>query len=758
MMLLPFLCAAAGLILSHRKPALFEAPALPKLCFTLFTLLSAAAVVTRFMLQERLQPVAARLMPLLAFGMCFTLGAAVYAAALQHSGSRQKLPEIGQILRITLLYFAAGAGLWLFIRLTGIGVVPDEMDWQPSGMTIQYWEIFLSLAAALILSRLIAHLPEKLKDIILFFVIWVGTAGLWVSIPTMEVLDHSYFMEITPPNNVPFPTSDSANFGVWAETVLTGLGFKTAIAYRQFLIVIIALFQALTDRDMLQTIDLLTILLALFPACMYLLGARLHSRAAGIFAAGMAMLREYNTILLAPHYMVSSAKMWLSDIPAGLCLLAAVTAAADWFQKPRSLWRCILAGCLMGLCVTVRSQFIVLTIFPALFFLFRKGLKPRQKLTYTLLFMLSVLLVIGPWFIRSKIITGDFILDDPGVHSTELARRWNDDVNNKVTREPGESDAEYAARNKQHMVDFFLEKPLYVVQFIASHFTANEIYALSALPWGTDPSLGLSDVTNTDFHDIEGRLWAGRNIPVVMLFIAFIALGMAACWKRCGWAGLLPFFMCSLYLGSTAAARYSGWRFALPGDWFYYFYFAVGAAELIRQAAGAVGKESLIPVSAPALDTDPMPVRKGAIAAILVIFLICGAAPALVGLLPDRVRMQSDAENRAALAQLDDPEITELLQRDDLVVLNGRMLYPRFFYAGQGLSSGHPWPPYQVRDYSRLGFVLLNTENHDVILPLGGSPDPLPQAGDVYVIGTEEGTLFHAAAVVIAETGSVIRE
>ena len=121
------------------------------------------------------------------------------------------------------------------------------------------------------------------------------------------------------------------------------------------------------------------------------------------------------------------------------------------------------------------------------------------------------------------------------------------------------------------MVDFFFEKPLYVIRFIASHFTANEIVALTALPFGTDPNLTVRDVTNTDFHDVEGRLLAPKNILVILLFLAIISLGMAAAWKRAGLAGLLPFLMCSLYLGSTGAARYSGWRFALPGDWFYYF-------------------------------------------------------------------------------------------------------------------------------------------------------------------------------------------
>ena len=730
------------------------------LLIVLFLMLSLFLIAGGFLSNQSFSPVFERIQPLLLLGMTITGTGELLLQAI-HANNNKIGTEQSAVRRIWLLYFLLAVGIYLFIRFTGTGIVPDEMDWQPTGMAIQYWEIYLSVWISSVISLLLRMIHacknNRITTMVLFLVIWIGTAVLWVSVPTMDVLNHSYFHEITAPDYLPYPASDAANFGLWAESILAGFGFKTTIAYRQFLCTVIAFFEALTNRDILRTIDCITVVLALIPACLYLLGRRLHSHGAGILAAGLAALREYNTIYMGPHFMVSNSKMWLSDVPAMLCLLAAICAAADWFQKPRSLWRMLLAGCLMGLCVTVRSQFIVLIPFPVFFFLLRKGLPLKNKLPLAAGFALAALFVIAPWFIRSKLITGDFILDEPGVHSTELARRWSDDVNNVVSRLQGESDAEYAARNKQHMIDFFLEKPLYVIRFTASHFFANELVALTALPFGTDPNLTVHDITNTGFHDVETRLLAGKNIPVLMIFLAVITLGMASAWKRAGWAGLLPFILCSLYLGSTGAARYSGWRFALPADWFYYFYFALGLSEIAWQIAAGFGynKETILTV--PKLDSYPQPVYPAAIAGILILFFILGSAPALSGkLIPDQYTMQNTAENIRDLTEIvsqspaEREKLDRLLSLDGREILNGRLIYPRFFGENAGLASGHPWIAYRIRDFSRLGFVLLNEENHDIILPMESEPAFISNAAYVYVIGrNDDQGFFRADAVII---------
>ena len=167
--------------------------------------------------------------------------------------------------------------------------------------------------------------------------------------------------------------------------------------------------------------------------------------------------------------------------------------------------------------------------------------------------------------------------------------------------------------------------------------------------------------------------------------------------------------------------------------------------------------EKLLSVSAP--DPAKQPGHPAAAIGILLLFLIPAAAPALCGrLLPQQVLVQSSDENIRELETLggDHPAVQEqlagLLADPECSVINGRIIYPRFFYAREGLSSGHPWTAYKIRDFSRLGFVLLNQENHDVILPVKESPAFIPNAADIFVIGREdEEGYFLADAVIIPD-------
>ena len=102
-------------------------------------------------------------------------------------------------------------------------------------------------------------------------------------------------------------------------------------------------------------------------------------------------------------------------------------------------------------------------------------------------------------------------------------------------------------------------------------------------------------------------------------------------------------------------------------------------------------------------------------------------------------------ENQTLNAILDDPEVE---------VLNGRLIYPRYFEKNEGLSSGHPWIAYRIRAFARLGFVLLNEENHDVILPLQTEPSFIPNAAEIYVVGRDVDDYFRADAVIIPNTAS----
>src|SRR5690606_15209241 len=75
------------------------------------------------------------------------------------------------------------------------------------------------------------------------------------------------------------------------------------------------------------------LVLALLPAVLYLLAARLHSRFAGLLLAGLVIVREVNSIALGGIINLSHAKLLMADLPAALALAAACLAAVAWLRR-----------------------------------------------------------------------------------------------------------------------------------------------------------------------------------------------------------------------------------------------------------------------------------------------------------------------------------------------------------------------------------------------------------------------------------------
>jgi hypothetical protein len=81
-------------------------------------------------------------------------------------------------------------------------------------------------------------------------------------------------------------------------------------------------------------------------------------------------------------------------------------------------------------------------------------------------------------------------------------------------------------------------------------------------------------------------------------------------------------------------------------------------------------------------------------------------------------------------------DIRAFLSQPGAVLLEGRMLYPRLYRRNEGMSSAHPWPEYEVRDFSRIGFILLNNQRNDLIFPTKDLLD-FPQGADAVVLACQ---------------------
>jgi hypothetical protein len=102
-------------------------------------------------------------------------------------------------------------------------------------------------------------------------------------------------------------------------------------------------------------------------------------------------------------------------------------------------------------------------------------------------------------------------------------------------------------------------------------------------------------------------------------------------------------------------------------------------------------------------------------------------------------RLESNGHNRE--------EIQNFLLQPNAVLTEGRMLYPRMYRKGDGLSSANPWPAYAVQDFPRIGFILINHEVHNIYFPTRELLD-FSQGVDTIVLACDMGDNFLEARVV----------
>ena len=69
--------------------------------------------------------------------------------------------------------------------------------------------------------------------------------------------------------------------------------------------------------------------------------------------------------------------------------------------------------------------------------------------------------------------------------------------------------------------------------------------------------------------------------------------------------------------------------------------------------------------------------------------------------------------------------------------MEGRMLYPRMYRRNEGLSSANPWPAYAVKDYARIGFILINDLQYNLIFATRDLLD-FPQGADAIVLACQK--------------------
>jgi hypothetical protein len=723
-----------------------------------------ALFLLRYLDPERLLPVYERLSPLLWFFLVFGIQSAFFLLLLQNGFHPQEFLKRKPVYVSARFAFFVLIVILLFASITKLGITPDTAYWGEPGVAILGWQFVLAILVGFLIlvfytnrtqvDRYTGKQENKVKAIILHpssFIIplalWLAASALWLSVP-WEVLRNSFYAPITPPANIPLPYSDAGFYDYLSQSLLIGTDYAGRIPPRPLYVVFLAALHALFGQDYLSIIAAQTLILALFPVALYFLAKKLHTPAAGVTVALFAVFREYLGLWISSNTRVVNSKMFTTDFPTALGI-AALCLVVIWWLERRDLKSTLVAGGAFGLLLLFRIQsFLVLPfVFILAWFAFER--KTKQWVASGVAFALVMTLVVAPWLIHNYAVTGSFTFDDPsqmGILNSQYSFGGHLD--------PDSLDIESESLGG-NVLAFVLENPGYVSGFITGHFLNTQIGGLLALPL-IERFDGLNAPVNLYWVGWDGSL-APYNLLVVLVYLAVLAVGIGAAWRRLRWIALAPLAFNLGYALSNGVARFSGWRYNLPADWMAYFYFGIGVIEILGGLALVFGarvekifaEEELNPSTI--FSFGEFGIRHGLIVAA---FVLVGAAPWLAeGLASPRYTSAPD-ELIARLAErgYEEGQIEAFLSQPEAVILEGRMLYPRLYRRGEGIFSANPWPAYAVREYARIGFILLNEKAANAIFQTRDVLD-FPQGADAIVLACRKEDYLDARLVVFPKRG-----
>jgi 4-amino-4-deoxy-L-arabinose transferase-like glycosyltransferase len=562
-------------------------------------------------------------------------------------------------------------------------------------------------------------------------------------------------MPINPPSFQPFPYSDAGYYDQMAHSVLIGHPYQGTIPTRPLYIFLLTILHLLFGENYRNLLTGQTFVLATIPVVFYFLGRKLHSRAAGLTIALFFIFRELTTLLVSSNTRVSNTKTLLVDLPTLLFLILACLFTIRWLEQ-KTQKDALIAGGMFGLLLLLRTQSMLVLPLILLAALLVLGWKKKSYYLLTAFFFLGLFVTILPWLVHNYLETGQFAFDAPfqyKVIASQYAYTGNLDINSFDFEGKGLG---------RVLIEFALKDPAFVFGFIANHFLAAQVHGLLVLPL-IKPYHGLFEPVNLYWMEWNGTLeW--YNLFLVILYLAVISLGLGSAWKRWRWIGLLPFAFSSGYALATAVGRFSGWRYDLPADWVWYFYFGIGFAELLRQAALLFGAREESPgAERSGAQSTPAP---GALAGerswqgpsgLAILFAFLGVLPWLITNIAsprysdaDQALMQ---QKIASVSNTPVDRIQTFASQSGAFIQTGRVLYPRFFSKENGLASANPWPAYALRDYPRIGFLLLNQTSVSVVFPTKRLPE-FPHARDAIIVGCQREDYVEARWIIFPELDS----
>lgn len=653
--------------------------------------------------------------------------------------------------------------IWGFVAFTRIGITPDEAYWNESGVPILGLQVILSLLISVTIFEVLPMLSIPIHDtydknrITRFFIpllIWIIAVGVWMMEPQRQSFNAP---RPSPPTYEYYPFSDSTSYDLGSQFALIGQGINNnLLTDKPLYMLFLALLHSLGGQSVRIVIGLQVLVLAFFPVVLYFLGMDLHSRGAGVFIGLLSIFKERNAIASAIDIQVSHLKLMMTEVPTALIISLATLMMVRWMMKMKVEVKSspIIVGGVLGAALLLRANsFFLLPLALLLPYVFG-GKNLRRSLISSGLVFISFLLVVSPWMIFNRDQDGRTFIE---VKLNNVFERYEQSL---PEGSGGSSTQKVDAKNQVAMVSLSLEgdtderrfesgDDVSPLVFIAAHFFHNQIASIFILP----VSARHQNLSQTLESPIWGKEWTGsltiENRIMLFINLILIALGISAAWTRWKLIGLIPFLVELLYFFANALARTSGSRYLVPVDWVVYFYYGIGLFQIASWSLKLIIRNENALVN----DGAVFPKNETYLASIIpfLSFLLLGLSmPFTTAVVPqrypERIKTEAYRELRSIVSKEDfgfpRETVGNFLKDPDSVVLLGRLLYPRYFLANEGLCT----KCYVLdtasmdRPYPRLTFIVLGQISAGVVVEMIELPEnfrklDLSDGPDVWVLG-----------------------
>jgi hypothetical protein len=498
-----------------------------------------------------------------------------------------------KLLRSAFFIFLAIGAILLVIKITGLGITPDNW-WNIAGTPLITWQLLMILFTIVVVVGVGAYLRAKklltnglILDVLVMVSLYVLTLAFWLGAPMTK---HYFSLQPSWPAFQPFPISDARVFDLGAISILKGWGINFGSGTQAPLyIIFLAWIRALSGSNYFLSGDIQIAVFALISPVMYLFGKKFHGRVFGLVVPLIFMARQLNAILLSGRITTSNPRVLTSEVFVLFGLLLFSWSAFSWIKRPAGAnSSALIAGGLLGAACLIRLNPILLLPTFVVISLFALWKYKRAWLINSVIFVASFLFVLSSWFI-----TGRDAQDRP-----YLLLKFYDIINTRYDYEinqhrPQDNPLPHFSAGVFRPVASFHRNASYLdisdfPFFVLNHAIHNLLGALLSLPSGfaqTDQVVGnlveRSYLNESQRDNWRGDLSVGQGSTLIFNVFLF-SFGVAWSWKKWKWAGLVPLVVFLVYSLSLGLGRTSGGRYLVPIDWVIPFYYSIALVFIIN--------------------------------------------------------------------------------------------------------------------------------------------------------------------------------